>query len=83
MKSVESDPPQAVTAACAVLEALCKNYLNLEEQETPNKQLLGKLLPQVMKHLGLAPEDYNGDIRQILTGLISVAHGIAALRSHV
>lgn len=63
LKSVESDPPQAVTAACAVLEALCKNYLNHEEQETPNKQLLGKLLPQVMKHLGLAPEDYKGDIQ--------------------
>jgi hypothetical protein len=83
LDTVESDPPAAVTAACAVLEALCKNYLNVEEQEGPNKQLLGNLFPLVMKHLGLSPADYQGDIQQILTGMFSVTHGVAALRTHV
>ncbi|WP_262048182.1 abortive infection family protein [Bradyrhizobium sp. Bra78] len=82
LKTVESDPPAAITAACAVLEALCKNYLNVEEQEGPNKQLLGTMFPLVMKHLGLSPADYQGDIQQILTGMFSVTHGVAALRTH-
>jgi hypothetical protein len=80
---VESDPPQAVTAACAILEALCRNYLAVEEQEGPNKQLLGNMFPRVMTHIGLSPADYEGDLRQILSGMFSTAHGIAALRTHV
>lgn len=82
LKNVESDPPAAVTAACAVLEALCKNYLNVEEQEEPNKQLLGTMFPLVMKHLGLSPADYQGDIQRIVSGMFSVTHGVAALRTH-
>ncbi|WLA69443.1 abortive infection family protein [Bradyrhizobium diazoefficiens] len=82
LRTVVSDPPAAITAACAVLEALCKNYLNEEEQEGPNKQLLNTMFPLVMKHLGLSPADYQGDIQQILTGMFSVTHGVAALRTH-
>jgi hypothetical protein len=81
--SVESDPPAAVTAACAILEALCKNYLNVEEQEGPNKQLLGRLFPTVMKDLNLSPADYVGDMQQIITGMFAATHGVAALRTHV
>jgi hypothetical protein len=38
-KSIEADPPAAVTAACAILEAVCKHYLETEGLELPNKQL--------------------------------------------
>lgn len=81
--SIESDPPQAVTAACSILEALCKNYLDIEEEEGPNKQVLGNLFPQVMTHLGLSPKDLvDDDLKQILTGQYSIATGVAALRTH-
>jgi Abortive infection C-terminus len=81
--SIENDPPQAVTAACSILEALCKNYLEIEEEEGPNKQVLGNLFPQVMTHLGLSPKDVvDDDLKQILSGMYSIAIGIAALRTH-
>jgi hypothetical protein len=82
-KSIEADPPAAVTAACAVLEAVCKHYLETEGLELPNKQLLGNLWPLVMQHLGLSPKDVaDDDLKQILTGLYSISTGIAALRTH-
>ena len=34
-KSIQSDPPAAVTAACAILEAVCKHYLETEGLELP------------------------------------------------
>ena len=81
--SIESDPPQALTAACSILEALCKNYLEIEEEEGPNKQVLGTLWPQVMTHLGLSPKDMvDDDLKQILSGLYSISNGVAALRTH-
>jgi Abortive infection C-terminus len=81
--SIESDPPQAVTAACSILEALCKNYLEIEKEEGPNKQVLGSLFPQVMTHLGLSPKDIvDDDLKQILSGIYSIATGVAALRTH-
>jgi Abortive infection C-terminus len=82
-KSIESDPPAAVTAACAILEAVCKHYLETKGLELPNKQLLGNLWPLVMQHLGLSPKDIaDDDLKQILTGLYSISTGIAALRTH-
>lgn len=82
-KSIEADPPAAVTAACAILEAVCKHCLETEGLELPNKQLLGNLWPLVMQHLGLSPKDMaDDDIKQILTGLYSISTGIAALRTH-
>jgi hypothetical protein len=42
-KAIESDPAAAVTAACAILESVCKTYLETEHQELPNKQVLGSL----------------------------------------
>lgn len=82
-KSIEADPPAAVTAASAILEAVCKHYLETEGLEFPNKQLLGNLWPLVMQHLGLSPKDIaDDDLKQILSGLYSIASGVAALRTH-
>ena len=82
-KSIEADPPAAVTAACAILEAVCKHYLETEELELPNKQLIGNLWPLVMQHLGLSPKDIaDDDLKQILTGLYSISTGISAPRTH-
>jgi hypothetical protein len=42
-KSIEDDPAAAVTAACAILESVCKTYLAEEGQPLPNKQVLGTI----------------------------------------
>lgn len=55
-ETIESDPPAAVTAACAILESLCKLYLEAEGVELPNKATMSPLWKEATKHLGLSPE---------------------------
>lgn len=41
LATVETDPPAGVTAACSLLEALFKVYIEDERQELPAKQSIG------------------------------------------
>jgi hypothetical protein len=82
-QTIESDPAAAVTAACAILESVCKTYLEQEGYPLPNKQVLGNLWSEVADHLGLTPKVVaDDDLRKILQGLYSIADGVAALRTH-
>lgn len=80
---VDTDPPAAVTAASAILEALCKEYLVVNNVPLPTSQTLGPLWTATAANLGLSPKDVAGsDLKQILSGLSSIAAGVAALRTH-
>ena len=82
-KSIESDPAAALTAACAILESVCKCYLEEEGHKLPKKQVLGTLWPEVASRLGLSPKVVaDDDLKRILQGLFSIADGVAALRTH-
>jgi len=82
-KAIETDPGAAVTAACAILESVCKCYLDTEGQSLLGKQVLGTLWPHVAKLLGLSPKDVaDDDLKRILQGLYSIGDGVAALRTH-
>jgi hypothetical protein len=82
-KSIESDPGVAVTAACAILESVCKYYLEQQRIALPKKQVLGTLWPEVANHLGVSPKDVaDNDLKRILQGLYSIGDGVAALRTH-
>ena len=82
-RSVESDPPTAVTAACAILEALCKSYINTNGLELPAKQTMANLWKAVSKHLELAPaSELQSDLNRILSGLASIIDGVSAFRTH-
>lgn len=84
MESVSLDPPAAVTAACNIIESLCKTYIHDEHLEMPSKQTVTSLWKVVQKHLGLDPGTVeDDDIARILGGLASVIDGIGALRTHV
>lgn len=81
--SVQVDPPAAVTAACAILESLCKIYIEDESLEMPTKQTLKPLWSTVQTHLGLKPEgDLQYDLNRIFSGLTSVVDGVASFRTH-
>ena len=83
LKSVESDPPAAVTAACAIIEALCKVYIEEEKLEMPSKQTVKPLWAVVQKDLGLDPGSVvNQDLQRILSGLSSIVDGVGAFRTH-
>jgi hypothetical protein len=81
--SIEADPPAAVTAACAIVEALCKVYLEEEGQPLPSKETIAPLWSAVRSHLGLDPAKIQDqDLQKILSGLISMVDGVGSLRTH-
>jgi hypothetical protein len=81
--SVETDPAAALTAACAILEALFKIIINDDGLQMPSKETVGPLWTVVRKHLDFDPGSKNDDdVRKILQGLASVVDGIGALRTH-
>jgi hypothetical protein len=83
LETVERDPEAAITAACSILESVCKTYLEVQNLPLPNKQVLGPLWAATAEHLGLTPKVMaDDDLKRILQGLYSIADGIAALRTH-
>lgn len=84
LDAVESDPPAGVTAACAILEALFKSYIETNGIAAPTKQTIGDLHKVVRGHLSLDPAGVaDQELKKILSGLTSLVDGIGSLRSHV
>jgi hypothetical protein len=83
LDTVSSDPAGALTAACAIVESLCKVYIDDRGLQLPPKQTIKPLWAAVARDLGLSvsastPED----IRPILSGLAAVVDGLGAYRTH-
>jgi hypothetical protein len=82
-RTVDVDPPAAVTAACAIVEALCKAYISENKLEQPSKQTIKSLWALVSKDLKLSPDSVeDDDLRRILSGLTSITDGVGAFRTH-
>lgn len=78
-----ANPREAVSAACNILEATCKTYIEDERLEMPAKQDLATVWIVVRKHLKFDPSVVEEqDLQRILSGMISVVEGIGALRTH-
>ena len=83
MENIETDPPAAITAACSILESLCKLYIEDNDLEMPNKQSIGPLWRMVSKHLGFDPSAVeDDDVKRVLSGLTSIVDGVGSLRTH-
>ncbi|WP_158805314.1 abortive infection family protein [Acidisoma sp. L85] len=88
LASVETDPEDAVTAACSVIESLCRSILAELGLPLPMQLDIQGLYKAVRDPLGLAPgkedmaPDIANDVRAILGGLNSTIIGIGALRTH-
>ncbi|HCI1651738.1 TPA: abortive infection family protein [Pseudomonas aeruginosa] len=81
---VERDPHAAITAACAIIEALCKTYIETHRLEMPSKQTVGPLWKVVQQHLGLNVDPtLEEDQKRILGGLASIVDGVGAYRTHI
>lgn len=82
-ENVEKEPREAVSAACNILESICKTYIEDEQLDMPAKQDLQPVWTAVRKHLGFDPAQVEErDLQEILSGLIAVVNGIGALRTH-
>lgn len=83
LRSVETSPREAVSAACNILESTCKVYIEEERLEPPRKQDLGAVWSVVRKNLGLNPKTQEDrDIQEILGAIGGLVSGIGALRTH-
>lgn len=88
IENAESDPEDAVTAACSTLEAVCRSILVELELPLPRKRDLGGLARAVQDPLDLSPSrtdlpaEVANDVRQVLGGLTTAIQGIGALRTH-
>lgn len=84
LHNVNSNPREAVSAACNILESVFKVYIEDENLTMPQKQDLSGVWRVVREHLGFRPGDVaDNDLKKILTGILSVVDGIGAFRSHV
>jgi hypothetical protein len=83
LATVATDPPAALTAACAILESLCKIYIEDEGLAMPSDQSIKPLWGVVQKHLGLDPAAIpDSDLKPILGGMSAIVDGIGAWRTH-
>jgi hypothetical protein len=83
LDNVDTDPREAVSAASNIVESVCKVMIEDEHLEKPSKQDLQGVWSVVRKHLRLDPSLLQDkDLQQILSGIISVVHGIGSLRTH-
>lgn len=88
LPNLQDDPEDAVTAACSLIEAVCRSILIELALPLPPRKDIDGLIRAVQEPLNLSPGrsdlpcEIEGDVRQILSGLTSVAKGIGALRTH-
>jgi hypothetical protein len=89
LANAESDPEDAVTAACSIVESVCRSVLIELGLPLPDKKDIQGLYRAVRAPLGLSPDredlppEAAEDIKTILGGLSTVVQGIGALRTHV
>lgn len=82
-RNVESNPREAVSAACNMIESVCKVLIADEGLDAPAKQDLQGVWSVVRKYLGFdASSVEDQDLKQIISGLLGVVSGIGAFRTH-
>lgn len=83
LANVNSEPREAVSAACNILESIFKTYIADEKLEMPQKQDLQSVWKVVRSDLGFDPGTLqDDDLKKILSGVLSVVDGIGAFRTH-
>lgn len=83
LANVNSEPREAVSAACNILESIYKTYIADEKLVVPQKQDLQSVWKVVRADLGFDPAALeDDDLKKILSGVLSVVDGIGAFRTH-
>ena len=81
--NVNSEPREAVSAACNILESIFKVYISDEGLELPKKQDIQNVWKVVRADLSFDPSKVeDNDLKKILSGILSVVDGIGAFRTH-
>jgi hypothetical protein len=88
LKSIDSDPEDAITAACSTVESVCRSILIELGHPLPAKKDISSLFNAVKQPLDLNSDRTDlhpliaTDVRTTLGGLATVVQGVGALRTH-
>jgi hypothetical protein len=83
LDDINLDPGKAATAACSLLEALFRAYLEAHDIPLPDKITIKPLWASLQKELGLDPKNQaDQDVQRILGGMSSIVDGIGSFRTH-
>jgi hypothetical protein len=83
LSNVNSEPREAVSAACNILESIFKTYISDEHLTMPKKQDLQNVWKVVRADLGFDPSlVQDDDLKKVLSGILSIVDGIGAFRTH-
>lgn len=87
LANADSDPEDAVTSACSVVESVCRSIIVELGLQMPAKKDIQNLYKTVRDHLALDPggafrSDIMDDVRLTLSGLASCIQGVGNLRTH-
>ncbi|WP_372088294.1 abortive infection family protein (plasmid) [Tistrella mobilis] len=88
LASIETDPEDAITAACSTIESVCRSILIELGEPLPARKDVRGLFDAVKAPLGLSPDRTDidpqiaGDVRTTLGGLATVIQGVGSLRTH-
>jgi len=86
--SIDTDPEDAITAACATIESVCRSILIELGQPLPSRKDVQSLFNAVKQPLALSPDRTDldpmiaADVRTTLGGLANVIQGVGSLRTH-
>jgi hypothetical protein len=89
LRAADDDPEMAVTAACAVIESVCRSILVELDVPLPAKHDIAGLYRAVREPLGLSPTkeglsaEIVSDVKAVLSGLVTAVQSIGSLRTHV
>lgn len=82
LDTVDSDPRQAASRACSMLESLFTHLLESLHVELPGDKSIQSLFKVVSRAMNLSAESYaDPEIKQLLGGLANAVAGIGALRT--
>ncbi|PCJ55343.1 MAG: ATP-dependent RNA helicase HrpA [Planctomycetota bacterium] len=83
LEKVNTEPREAVSAACNILESVFKIYIDDEGLTKPTKQDLQNVWKVVRADLGFNPKlVQDDDLKKVLSGIFSIVDGIGAFRTH-
>ena len=83
LENIDRDPPASLTAACAIIESICRVIIEEKNLPLPKDLSIKQLWNVLAKDFGFDPSSFeDNDLRKILTGLSSIVDGIGSLRTH-
>ncbi|MBI6150460.1 abortive infection family protein [Serratia surfactantfaciens] len=84
VEHINGDPQASITAACAIIEATLKFYIERFSLVMPNKLNVMNLWATVHPQLSLNSDvTLAADQQKVLKGLSSIIDGVGAFRSHI